>query len=147
MGRAGGIATGALACAAAAFPASVALAKTVQFTENASLHLTGSSGALLVEAGTARGTYNCAVTARFKINSTSRISGTFTVYPKGGSITGTASGRIVVAGRIAYYGGTMTISKGSGSFAHVHPTTIGVSGTIDRRTYALTVKTNGTLHV
>lgn len=125
--------------------AAQASAKTIHFTENASLHLTGSSGRYLLETGTARGTYDCTLTARFRISSASSMSGTFTVYPKGGSVTGTASGRVEVAGRFAYYGGTMTIVKGTGSFKHVQRTTIGVSGTIDRRTYALTVKAHGTL--
>src|SRR5580693_3321945 len=92
-------------------------AKTVNLIENASLKLVNEEGAALIEHGQATGTYNAPVTAIFTIHPKA-VSATVTVYPHGGSITGVALANYVVENSNGYFGGTFTITRGTGSFRH-----------------------------
>ena len=72
---------------------------------------------------------------------------TFTVRPKGGSITGRGSARFEQQGAYGYFGGTISITSGTGSYAHASGTNIGISGAISRETFALTVHVHGKIHI
>ena len=147
-------ALGALSCAAAArgaapsrsatssSPAARA-ARTLFLYEDAHLRLVHTDNeSRLSERGTAYGTFKAPLNAYLKV-SAERVTAVFTIYPPGGSITGKASARFEVKGHTGYYGGNLTIVHGTGAYRHASGKSIGISGTIDRISFALTVKAHG----
>lgn len=117
-------------------------AKTIDLVENANLKLISEEGAALVERGRATGTYNAPVTATFTIHPKA-VTATVTVYPHGGSITGVAQTNYVVQNSTGYFGGTFMIIRGTGSFKGASGKSLGISGTINRYSFAITVKARG----
>lgn len=117
-------------------------ARSLHLVENAHMTLTSEGETTLNERGTAIGTFDAKLLARLNL-SANHVSAVFTIYPKGGSITGRASARFVIKNSTGYYGGTLTIVHGTGAFRHASGSGIGISGTINRITFALTVKANG----
>jgi hypothetical protein len=118
-------------------------AHTLNVTDEAHLHLTSTSGEVLVEEGPAAGALPGTVKVRFTVGAT--ISGSFTIYPRGGgSISGQGSARLHSTGRYASFGGSMSVSHGSGRYAHAHGRG-GFYGTVNRNTDALVVQTTGRL--
>jgi hypothetical protein len=119
------------------------VARTLNVADEAHLHITHSSGELLQEEGTATGALPGTVRVRFRIATS--VSGSFTIYPRGGgSISGQASGRLHSTGTYASFGGSITISHGTGRYAHTHGHG-GFYGTVNRRTDALVIQTTGRL--
>lgn len=117
-------------------------AKTEYLVESARLDLVREEGSALTEHGHASGTYDAPVAASFTIHPTS-VSVLVTVYPHGGSITGTAQANYVVQNSTGYFGGTFTITHGTGTYRHAAGKALGFSGTINRYTFAATVKAHG----
>lgn len=118
------------------------MTRTVYLREYASLHLTKEEGNTLYERGKAWGTFSGGIAARLHFAANS-VSATFTLYPKGGSVTGTAFARYIVKGSTGYYGGTLNITKATGSYRHASGRSIGISGTISRYSFKLSVKAKG----
>jgi hypothetical protein len=117
--------------------------RTISAANAAHLHLVSSSGSALVEEGNIRGSLDGKVTARFNVGAT--VYGSFTIdLTQGGWITGRGSGTLHNGGLYQSFGGTLLITGGGGPYAHAHGHG-GFYGTINRRTYAMTVQTTGTL--
>lgn len=110
--------------------------------ENSQLKYVGEEGSTLDEHGSATGTYNAPVIAKLTIHPT-YVTAVVTVFPKGGSITGTAQANYIVQSSTGYFGGTFTVTHGTGTFRHVSGKALGISGTINRYTFAATVKAHG----
>jgi hypothetical protein len=126
-----------------AAPVRARAAHTLSVTDEARLHLTGTAGEELDEEGTATGALPGKARAWFVVASS--VTGSFTVYPRsGGSITGHVSAHLHSTGTYASFGGTLTVSHGTGRYTHARGSG-GFSGTVNRRTDALTVKTTGRL--
>lgn len=123
-----------------------AQAKRVNLVENANLKLISEEGAALIERGQASGTYNAPVTATFTIRPKT-VAATVTVYPHGGSITGVAHTNYIVQNSTGYFGGTLTITRGTGSFKGASGKSLGISGTINRYSFAITVKAHGEVNL
>jgi hypothetical protein len=121
-------------------------ARSVNLVETAYLKLRSSGESTLNESGNAKGTFNAPLVARMNL-SANRVTATFTIYPKGGSITGKASARFVVRNSTGYYGGTLDIVHGTGSYRHASGSGIDISGTINRLSFALTVKAHGRITI
>lgn len=131
----------AYAARAADLPARTA--RTLDVTDEAHLHLTGTSGEVLAEEGPATGALPGTVKVKFTVGAT--VSGSFTIYPRGGgSISGQGSARLHSTGLYASFGGSMSVSHGTGRYAHAHGHG-GFYGTVNRNTDALVVQTTGRL--
>ncbi len=127
--------------ASASVPARVA--NTVNVSDEAHLHLTNTEGEQLDEEGPAMGALPGTVRVRLNIGAT--VTATFTIYPRGGgSISGHGSARLHSAGTYASFGGTLTVSHGTGRYTHAHGSG-GLYGVVDRHGDALTVQTTGRL--
>jgi hypothetical protein len=118
-------------------------ARTLNVTDEAHLHVVHTDGELLEEEGPATGALPGTVRVRFHVGSA--VSGAFTIYPRGGgSITGQGSARLHSTGAYASFGGYVSVSHGTGRYAHIHGHG-GFYGTVNRHTDALVVQTTGRL--
>ena len=117
-------------------------ARTLNVSDTAHLHDVKSAGSALLEEGNATGGLPGPVKVRFVVGAT--VSASFTIYAHGGSISGHGAGTLHSSGVYASFGGTMTVSHGTGRYAHARGRG-GFYGTINRNTYAVTVQTTGKL--
>jgi hypothetical protein len=143
------------ACAVAAAPLALAIgvdgasgspahaARTVSLNDSGSLHKTSKHGFNLYESGSANGSISGSITVHLDVVNTNKVTAELTVNPKGGSITGKASGAYRTNGGTASFSGTMTITHGSGSYSGAHGSGISFTGTIQRSNDSMTVHVNG----
>jgi hypothetical protein len=120
-------------------------ARTTSFNESGHLHLVGKHGFTLYEQGTASGTATGTIYVRLTAVSTSRVTAEVSIYPKGGSITGYATASYRTASTTAGFSGSMSINRGTGSYAHAHGSGLRFSGTIQRSNDAVAVQVSGSL--
>ncbi len=117
-------------------------ARSLTPNDEGRLHLVSESGSNLVEEGSATGT----LPGRARVHIGAVIEAAFTLYPRGGgSISGHGSGTLHSSGLYASFGGSMSVSRGTGRYSHAHGTG-GFYGTVNRKTFALVVQTRGILH-
>ncbi len=129
----------AVAAAVLAAP-SVAHAKTISIREHANPHLARKSGSTLYESGSATGTLPGNVSAIFKVSLTS-VSGTVTIYPRGGSLKISISGKARSTGVRARFGGSMRVVSGTGKYRGMSDSG-SFEGAVNRRTWAASVDAN-----
>jgi hypothetical protein len=129
---------------AASRPAARA-AQSLSANDEGHLHLVGESGAYLIEEGRVTGTLVGRARVWFELGTS--VTARFVLYPKGGgSINGHGSGKLNSAGRYASFGGSMSVSGGSGRFSHASGQGA-LYGTILREgSFPVVVQTRGTLH-
>jgi hypothetical protein len=142
---------GIMSAYASVWPAGIAAARdtprarfahTLNVTDTARLHYIKELGSTLLDEGSATGALPGKVSVRFNVGAS--VAATFTIYAKGGAIVGHGSGVLHGTGVTVSFGGTMTVSHGTGRYAHAHGHG-GFYGVINRKNYAATVQTTGTL--
>jgi hypothetical protein len=148
----GGLAgSGALAMGTAGATADAAhkahAARTLSLNETGRLRLTSSHGLTLNEKGSASGTIRGSIYIHLKISSTNRVTAQVNIYPNNGSLTGSGSAAYRVAGSYATFSGSLAVTRGTGSYARAHASNLSFTGTIQRRTDAVTVRLSGPLSV
>jgi len=109
---------------------------------DARLHYVNARGSYLIEEGRASGPLAGLVKAQIKI--TANIAGSFTFYPRDGSISGSGSGKLHESGTYASFGGTVTVLGGTGRYAHARGGG-GLYGVYNRKTLGVEIQTTGTL--
>jgi hypothetical protein len=122
--------------------AAARMGRTERLSMAAHLRYLTAKGAYLLEEGSASGPLAGTVKARVRF--TADISGSFEFYPHGGSISGYGSAKLHESGTYVSFGGTVTITGGTGRYAHAHGGG-GLYGVYNRRTLALTIQTTGSL--
>lgn len=118
-------------------------ARSINLNDSANLHLQNKHGIELKEGGTAKGNLGGPLYLQLKVTSTRSVSATVQVYPKGGSIGGSAKASYRVAGSTASFSGTLAITKGSGTYSKAKASALSFSGTIQRSNDAVTVHVSG----
>ncbi len=118
-------------------------ARTFTLSESGHLHLTSHHGFTLNEQGSATGTIKGTIYIHLHIVSTNRVTADVSIYPSGGSLTGHATASYHPAGSVASFSGTMTILRGTGSYAHAHGSGLSFTGTVKRTNDAVTVRVSG----
>jgi hypothetical protein len=131
-----------VALLSAASPAVAGPAHSERLTLSAHLHYVDARGSYLIEEGQASGPLAGVVKARLRV--TASISGSFTFYPRGGSISGRGVGTLHESGTYASFGGTVTVLGGTGLYSHAHGGG-GLYGVYDRATLGVTLQTTGSL--
>ncbi len=141
----GAVATATVFGAGAAGAASphARAARSVDLNDSASLHLQNKHGIELKEGGTAKGNLPGPLYLQLKVTSTRSVSAEVQVYPKGGSLTGSAKASYRVSGSTASFSGTMEVTKGSGTYSKAKASALSFSGTIQRSDDAVTVHVSG----
>ncbi len=132
-----------LAATAVVAAPSVAHAKTITIREHADLHLVRKSGNTLYQSGRASGTINGNVSTIFNVT-LSGVTGQFTIYARGGSLTLSVNGKPRSTGLRARFSGTMRVVKGTGRYSGASGSS-SFSGTVNRRTWAASVDATGRL--
>jgi hypothetical protein len=125
--------------------ASAHAARTISLNESGRLHLTSKHGFTLNEAGSASGTIGGTIYIHLNVVAINRVTAEVNIYPRGGSISGYAKADYRVAGATASFSGSMSVSRGSGSFGHAHASGLSFSGTVKRSNDAVTVHLSGAL--
>lgn len=131
--------------ASPATSASVAhAAKVLSVNDTGHLRLVAENGPTITEEGGASGTLPGTVRARLTIGPNTVRAG-FTIYVRGGSITGSATANLNPGkGEYASFGGALVVSHGSGHYAHASGTGR-LYGTLRRSDEAATVQVVGGL--
>jgi hypothetical protein len=118
-------------------------ARVISLNENGSLHLTSKNGFTLNERGLASGTVSGTIYVHLNIVSSSRVTAELNIYPHGGSLTAQGSADYRKESTLARFSGTMSIERGTGSYAQAHGSSLSFSGTIQRSNDAVTVHVAG----
>jgi hypothetical protein len=137
----------ALAQASSSGPGHVGLladaARTLNATDTGDLHfIPPAHGSEVYEEGTARGTLPGSMRAHCKIGAV--VEANFTIYTRGGTITGHGKATPNGSGEYESFAGSILVTSGTGRYAHAHGRA-GLYGTFNRKTYALVVQTTGQL--
>lgn len=117
------------------------VARTLNGSDSATLHLV-RPGEKLLEEGSATGALPGRMRAQLTIGPL--YTGSFTIFTSDGRIGGTGTATPRGAGRYQSFAGWLNITNGSGQYAHVRGRDH-LYGVFDRRTYAVTVQTTGSL--
>jgi hypothetical protein len=134
-----------LALPGASHAARAHAARSVNLAESAHLHRTGPPrGVHLDEQGSASGTIKGPIYIHLKVYS-NHVSAEVNIYPHGGSLTATGSARYHVNGGFAPFTGTITVQRGSGTYAHAHSGALRFTGSIQRSNDSVTVQLSGRL--
>jgi hypothetical protein len=132
--------------ALSASPARAAFAsddRVLSLDENGSLHLTSKNGFTLNEQGLASGTVRGTIYVHLSIVSSSRVTAELNIYPSGGSITAQGGASYHEERTSAHFSGSISIERGTGSYAHARGSDLSFSGTIQRSNDAVTVHVAG----
>jgi hypothetical protein len=118
-------------------------ARVLSLNENGSLRLTSKNGFTLNEQGRASGTVRGTIYVHLTIVSSRRVTAELSIYPSGGSITAKGSANYRKEATNARFVGSISIERGSGSYAHARGSNLSFSGTIQRSNDAITVHVAG----
>jgi hypothetical protein len=122
-------------------------ARTVVLKDKARLHLIKGHGLRLYEKGFATGTVKGTLYLKITVTSTNRATAQVSIYPAGGSLTGTGTAKYQVRGAVASFSGSLLIKHGSGRYSHTRGSRVSFSGKIKRVSEAITVSVSGKLTV
>lgn len=118
--------------------------RTISLTETGRLHLTSKHNFTLNEQGSAAGTVAGTIYVHLTAVSTSRVTAEVNIYHGGNSISGNGTAGYRRASTTASFSGSMSIARGTGSYAHVHGSGLSFSGTIEESNHdAITVRVSG----
>jgi hypothetical protein len=120
------------------------VARTVNLAEYARLHRTSSGGVHLNEQGTVSGTISGTIYIHMRVSS-NHVSAEVNIYPHGGSLTATGSASYHVNGGYAPFSGTLTVQRGTGTYAHARSGALRFTGSIKRSNDAVTAQLSGRL--
>lgn len=121
-------------------------ARIVTVKDEGHLKLVKSSGSLLIDEGPANGSLPGKVCVHFIYKGDPTVNAQITISGREGSISAHANGRLSsLTSASPSFQGVLTISGGSGRYAGAHGSGH-LYGVFYRRTYAMTVQTQGTLH-
>lgn len=119
-------------------------ARALSVNDTGHLHFLHASGSALQEEGSVSGTLPGNAKVHLIVSST--VTALFTIEAHdGGTIVGHGSATLHSSGIYSSFGGSLSVSHGTGRYSHAHGSGK-LYGVINRRTHALTVQTTGTLN-
>lgn len=127
-----------------ALPPSATAARTALLNETGHLRLTSKHNFTLNEQGSVSGTIAGVISVHLTAVSSTRVTVQVNINPHGGSVTGSGAGSYRRQGTTAHFSGSMSFSRGTGRYAHVHGSGLSFSGTIEESNHdAITVHMSG----
>lgn len=119
-------------------------ASTARVRDEGRLRLVRSSGSLLVDEGSAHGTFPGTVRVDFVYNGSPNVSARIWIYGRAGTIYARGSARLSSPTSASpSFAGTITIVSGSGRYTRARGSG-GIFGVFYRRSYGMIVQTQGT---
>jgi hypothetical protein len=119
-------------------------ARTTSLNETGRLRLTSKHNFTLNERGAASGTFAGTIYVHLTAVSSTRVTVQVNIYPRGGSVSGSGTGSYRRTGTTAEFSGSMSFSRGTGSYAQVHGSGLSFNGTIEEANRdAITVHVSG----
>lgn len=112
--------------------------------ETAQLRVLSRQGIVFNEQGPASGTFKCTLTLRLTAKVT-HVGIQFSADPSGGSLRGEGSANVQAEGAVGRVTGTVSITGGSGRYAHAHASGLAITGTVNRHNYDLSIRVSGTM--
>lgn len=123
---------------------SARVSRTISLNETGRLHLTSKHNFTLNEQGTATGTVAGTIYVHLTAVSSTRVTAEVNIYSHGASFSGNGSAAYHRQSTTASFAGSMSINRGTGSYAHVHGSGLSFSGTIAESNHdAITVHVSG----
>jgi hypothetical protein len=120
-------------------------ARVLNVHDEGHLRFVHASGSVIIDEGSVSGTFPGSVRVHFLYDGEPEVSAQFTITGHGGSISARGTGRLSSpTSSSPSFSGRMTITSGSGRYAHVHGGGE-LFGVYYRRSYALTVQAIGKL--
>lgn len=126
---------------------SVHAARSEHLSEVMRMRMTSVKGKRIVAQGSATGSVAGAVSFVLMLSSASEGSATFYGHNSRGTMTGTGISHYRVSGTMSYFGGSVASLRGTGRYAHTSNLGIRFSGTVNRRTYQVTMRLDGSWRV
>jgi hypothetical protein len=120
-------------------------ARTENLSERGSLHLTSKHGFTLNEQGSVSGTIRGTIYIHLNLSSPTRVTAEVNIYPSGGSLSGSGSASYHVVGSYASFSGSLSIGRGTGTYAHARASGLHFTGTVQRHGDAVAVQLSGPL--
>ena len=119
-------------------------ARTISLNETGHLHLTSKHNFTLNERGSASGTVAGTIYVHLTAVSSTRVTAEVNIYAHGASFSGNGNASYHRGSTTASFAGSMSINRGTGSYAHVHGSGLSFSGTIAESNHdAITVHVSG----
>jgi len=119
-------------------------AKTIALNESGHLLETSRHNFTLNEEGSASGTAAGKIYVHLTTVSSTRVTAEINIYPHGGSLTGHGAGTYHRGATTISFSGSMSIDRGTGSYAGVHGSGLSFSGTIEESNHdPITVHVSG----
>jgi hypothetical protein len=119
----------------------------MSISESGHLRLTSKRGFTLNEQGSATGTIRGTIYIHLHLVSSREVTSEVSIYPRGGSLSGSGSASYQVNGAYASFVGRLAVTRGTGSYAHARAASLRFTGTIQRRGDAVAVQLSGPLSV
>lgn len=107
----------------------------------------GPPGHSFVEKGNVTGTLSGSMTAHVETIASNNGQATLTLYLSKGTLSGRAPTHGHVVGPTAYFEGSMTITGGTGSYAHASGSGLRFSGTLDRQNFRVKAQLHGNVRL
>jgi hypothetical protein len=120
---------------------SLSLNETMQATR------AGPPGHAFNEKGQVSGTLAGSVAAHVETIASTSGQATITLYLSKGTISGRAPTHGHIIGPIAYFEGSMSITGGTGSYAHASGSGLKFKGTINRQNFRVAAQLHGTVRL
>jgi hypothetical protein len=122
--------------------------RTISLNETGHLRLTSKHNFTLNERGTATGTVAGTIYVHLTAVSSTRVTAEVNIYARGTSFSGSGNASYRRGSTTASFAGSMSINRGTGSYAHVHGSGLSFSGTIAESNHdAITVHVSGRVSV
>ncbi|MGA8364711.1 MAG: hypothetical protein WB709_09350 [Solirubrobacteraceae bacterium] len=119
-------------------------ARTISLNETGRLHLTSKHNFTLNEQGSATGTVKGTIYVHLTAVSSTRVTAEINIYAHGASFSGNGNASYHRGSTTASFAGSMSINRGTGTYAHVHGSGLSFSGTIaESSNDAITVHVSG----
>ncbi len=120
------------------------VAKTIALNETGHLLETSRHNFTLNEEGSASGTAAGKIYVHLTTVSSTKVTAEINIYPHGGSLTGYGTGTYRRGAATISFSGSMSIERGTGSYAGVHGSGLSFSGTIAESSHdPITVHVSG----
>jgi hypothetical protein len=107
------------------------------------LSITSAKGQRIAAQGTATGTIAGSFDFKLFLSSASRASAEFSGSNSHGTVHGSGTASYRVSGAVSYYTGTVSSITGTGRYAHAQSEGLQFSGTLNRRSFEVTIRVQG----